>query len=251
MKVKYIVGILSLLMAILFVRSCLIPSVRHFSEINMTAEERKVKLTRAVAEYMKIFKDSNSNDFAYHGNFISKSQNPILTFVYKPDPKMRGHDYWIVMQKINMTNPLSLDKFVILKEGAAKTSDITAGSEANGINFRFSRQHDSLSENIYITYEDSLLHKTFLKDSFLNYNFQTKEINICSELDDKLIMGFESTLHEQQNIFPKYSKVALNISILKKDNSIFIIAIYPRATDFKMNSQVLRDLFNIKIDTNW
>jgi len=163
---------------------------------------------------------------------------------------MKGRDYEVVMQKVTMTNSLSLDKFVIIKKGEAQTSDITAGYEG-GVKFRYSRQHDSLTQNLYIIYDDSLLHKSVSGASFINYDFQVKNFNICSELDEKLIMAFESDFINRPNriFFPKRSKFNLNVSLIKKGNSVFIIVIYPRAADFKINRQVLGDLFKDEIVT--
>lgn len=252
MKRKTVIRLILLVLIIIFVRSCVIPFVRHFCETDLTKEERTAKLKNAQDEYKTIFKEGAWKDFSYNNNFVDKSQNPILTFVYKQDKKMKGRDYGVAMQKVCMTNTLSLEKFVTLKKGEAKTSDITAGYEDN-VKFRYSRQHDSLTPNLFIIYDDSLLHKSTSGESFVNYDFQVKSLNICSELNEKLIMGFESDFIARPNriFFPKRYKFNLNISLLKKGNSVFIIVIYSRADDFKIGSKVLRDLFKDEIVTTW
>ena len=232
-------------------RSCVIPFVRHFNETNLSKEEIASKLKNARDEYVKIFKPEISKAFSYNDSYVDKSQNPILTFVYKADPKMRGHDYGVVMQKIIMVSPLSLDQFIVLKKGVAETSDITAGfEETNGVKFRYSRQHDSLAKNIYVTYDDTFLSKTTFGDNIVNYDFQIKNFNICGGLNEKLIMGFESDFIARPNrpFFPVRSSFNLNMTVIKKGKSIFIVVIYARASDFKIDSKILEELFETKVN---
>lgn len=252
MKRKTVILLILLVLVIIFVRSCVIPFVRHFNETDLSKVERTSKLKNAQDEYKTIFKEDVWKDFSYNDNYVDKSQNPILTFVYKQDRKMKGRDYEVVMQKVSMTSTLSLDKFVILKKGETNTSDIRAGHDGN-VKFRYSRQHDSLTQNLYIIYDDSLIHKSTSGEGFVNYDFQVRSLSICNELNDKLIMGFESDFIDRPNriFFPKRSKFNLNVSLIKKGNSVFIIVIHSRAVDFKVDRQVLRDLFKDEIVTTW
>ncbi|CAN5315197.1 hypothetical protein BH09BAC5_BH09BAC5_07630 [soil metagenome] len=247
MKVRKGILIIFLICFVFFIRGCIFPLVIHFNEGNLTKEERSKKLNAVYYEYMKLFKEGINKEFSYNNNFMSKSQNPIMTFVYKLN---KGKDYEITIQKVKMNADVPLSQFSLQKNGAFKSKYVTAGSEMpNGVKFLFDRQHDSVVKNINIYYDDKFLCKTSSGDSLVNYNFWGKELSM-TDTDESLFMGFESGFFTTTDgtYSLDHSEFNINVTLIKKGSSVFIVVIHPRDKNLLVTNQILNDLFVPKVE---
>jgi hypothetical protein len=220
--------------------------------MNLSNQEKHTREANAKNEYLKIFSEEARKEFSFIDSYSYKSQYPILSFVYRQDPKMHGNDYEIIMQKVIISDTTNFKHIALQKKENAQSSGVTAGFESS-IKVKYSLQDDSMMRTINIIYDDTLLYKTVSGDNFINYHFQSKNINLYYDQDENVGLGFESDFIDKPNTTfnSVRSTFPFNLSFIKKKNSLFIVAIYPRNNHYKFDSEILRDLFVEKIETNW
>ena len=133
------------------------------------------------------------------------------------------------------------------KKSADLSTDVVykGYEETDWMKFSYSSQYDSIVKGIYGTYDDSLLSKTILGDSIINYNFSLTNLSFRYELNGPRDM----VLVKQTSSFFEKSPLNLNMNVLfyKKDSSVFLVIIYPRGNGFKIDNSLLNDLFGRKI----
>ncbi len=227
----------------LFIKGCLFPTIKGLSESNLTKEEIKTQQNKAYSEYISLFTPEAKKKLILIDSYISKSKHPYLSFTYNTS-------YMLMEYKMNISKDVKIPLKKIVrfeKKSADLSTDVVykGYEETDWMKFSYSSQYDSIVKGIYGTYDDSLLSKTILGDSIINYNFSLTNLSFRYELNGPRDM----VLVKQTSSFFEKSPLNLNMNVLfyKKDSSVFLVIIYPRGNGFKIDNSLLNDLFGRKI----
>jgi hypothetical protein len=239
-KIRIVVPLLMIIIVfVFFIRGCIAPIIKGTSEINLSNKDLSEKKRYAKMEYLNLFSEKVRKNLTIRDNFISKSKSPYCSYTW-------NNKYKIVIYKTKISSNSSLDKIVSLeKKNAFLTPNVSykGYEETGGIKFSYSSEYDSLINNIFITYADSLTKKINLGDTVVNYNFVSNNISFRYEQKGPKDMLY---LAQQIDVYSvKDPKIEMNVTLYKRGNSIYIIVVYPYLNGLPKVDTVVHELFKI------
>jgi hypothetical protein len=222
--------LITLLSALLLV--FIFPILRHFSEVNLSPEETKIKKDKAKNEYLALFQSDFQKGLIpdYSNIGIMKSKYPFLLFNYgSKDFWNNGTTHEIIIHKVILKSNQSLEKLVQFGKGPSKRTDkVYAGHGLGEGEFIFTSEGDSLVDNIYLTYDCELINKSISGDSLLNFRMQTSNFAIAYEKGAPGDIVFDTPYNHLKKTSPKST---FTISFYKKKLAVYLIFIRQTSSD--------------------
>jgi hypothetical protein len=238
-KILLIPLVCILILLFFFVKGCLLPIAKRISEKQLTEKEINIKRKAAYNEYTNLLSEETQKKIRLSDSYITKSKYPFLTFNY--DSKF---ELGIYKLKIKKDTPLS-KLIVIEKKDEEVSPDVVYegyGMEGD-FRFRISSEYDSIAEMIYLTYYDSLLRKTYIGDSIINYDLSGTNFSTRYKLNGVNDIVFSNS--QTGLLANKSTRQNISISLYKKGSNVFLIFIYPYEPRLEIGDLLLLRLLNL------
>ncbi len=210
-------------------KGCIVYEIHNINEHDLSKDEIKLKKAAAIKEcknlFLKEVRDSIQTSylyFSYQFN-LTKSQHPFCELGYK--------NYGITIHKVTIPPTSSLRNIIAIEQREDNPGIENFGGGYGDGNyspeFRYSAEHDSLANQIFISYDGSLLYSGSIGDSIINYNLATPSVSFRYEPNGNV--NFSLSMSNDNFIYKSRKKlIYTNISIYKKQNEAFIIVMYSK-----------------------
>jgi hypothetical protein len=218
-----------LILAVLFVKGCLIPGLKVINQSSLCDTERKEKNDKYSGQYLSFFKDEVKSKMVIEDNFSVKTKANYTRVSFE--------DYFIFIHIVDVNKKFSLPASVILeKKKVGITPDAPYGGVSEGsleFNYSFESLEDK-PDKLFIAYDKLLISPINESDSLMNFNFQAQTMSYRYSSNGTADMVF-SCLREELNL-------SFNIVILRKDDQAVIMTAVPKNKNVKANPALIRDL---------